>query len=44
VGEPEEIAKAAVFLASADASFIAGIELLSTVVQCKSSVGDIRDN
>jgi NAD(P)-dependent dehydrogenase (short-subunit alcohol dehydrogenase family) len=27
VGEPEEIAKAAVFLASADASFIAGIEL-----------------
>jgi NAD(P)-dependent dehydrogenase (short-subunit alcohol dehydrogenase family) len=27
VGQPEEIAKAAVFLASDDASFIAGIEL-----------------
>jgi len=27
VGEPEEIAKAAVFLASADASYIAGVEL-----------------
>jgi len=27
LGQPEEIAKAAVFLASEDASFIAGIEL-----------------
>jgi NAD(P)-dependent dehydrogenase (short-subunit alcohol dehydrogenase family) len=27
VGQPEEIAKAAVFFASDDASFIAGIEL-----------------
>jgi NAD(P)-dependent dehydrogenase (short-subunit alcohol dehydrogenase family) len=27
VGEPDEVAKAAVFLASDDASFIAGIEL-----------------